>query len=225
MPGKLGKRGAIVAGLAAVAISTSAGTAWGAPASIVGQANDTFNAPVYAHDAGTVATLTSLGNQHNVTASAPGPDGQPLFRSATISGGSTPVNGTQFVAAGAYTFFCTVHPSTMVATLAVSGTPLPRPNVALRVLSGNLDKVAGNGKLRVRATNTGSASQVDLTAKLGKKTIGTVKDVNTPAGQSQATLKLSKAGKSRLGGRGSATVKVEGTVDFGSPATAKRKLR
>jgi plastocyanin len=225
MPGKSGKQVAIAAGLASIALSVAAGTAWGAPASIVGQADNTFNAPIYQHDAGTVATLTSLGNQHNVTASTPGPDDQPLFRSATISGGSTPVNGTQFVGPGTYSFFCTVHPSTMIATLAVTGTPLARPDVTLRVLSGNIDQVANKGKLRVRATNSGGASEVDLTAKLGTRTIGTVKDVNTPAGQSQATVKLSKAGKSRLGGRGSATVKVEGAVDFGSPAKVKRKLR
>lgn len=223
-PGKLGKRGAIAVGAAALALSAGAGTAWGAPASIVGQANDTYSAPTYAHDAGTVATMTSLGGSHNATASAPGPDGRPLFRSETISGGSTPVNGTQFVAAGAYTFFCTVHPGTMIATLNVTGTPLPRPNVALRVLSGKLNKVA-KGKLRVRATNTGSAGVVDLTAKLGNKTLGEVKDFNVGGGQSAtASLKLSKAGKSRLSGRSKATVKVEGAVDFAAPATAKRKL-
>jgi hypothetical protein len=81
------------------------------------------------------------------------------------------VNGTQYLSAGSYPFICTIHPSTMQATLNVIGTGLPRPTVDVAVSSRKLAKVLKKGKLAVKATTTGSP-EVKLTAALGKRTIG-----------------------------------------------------
>jgi len=68
---------------------------------------------------------------HDVTADAPGPDGQkPLFKSETIKGDGTevPVVGAQQLKTGTYTFHCSIH-FFMTGTLHVTdkGAPLPPP--------------------------------------------------------------------------------------------------
>ncbi|MGH2983516.1 MAG: cupredoxin domain-containing protein [Solirubrobacterales bacterium] len=216
------RRRAVLAGAASVAVvGVGAAVAWGAPANIVGQADNTFNASAYSHDGGTVAQLVVGGSTHNATASATGPDGKALFRSNTISSGNTPVNGTQYLSAGSYPFICTIHPTTMQATLNVTGTGLPRPTVDLAVTSRKLAKVLKKGKLAVKATTTG-APEVALTAALGKRTIATG---TVPAGGTTAALKLTKPGRQALAGKDKATVKVTGSIDFGAPDTVKAKLK
>jgi plastocyanin len=216
------RRGAL-AGAAgtAVLLCLGAAVALAAPATIVGQADNTFNQPSYSHDGSTVAQLTVGGSTHNATANATGPDGKALFRSATVSSGNTPVNGTQYLSAGSYPFICTIHPSTMQATLNVIGTGLPRPTVDVAVSSRKLAKVLKKGKLAVKATTTGSP-EVKLTAALGKRTIGSG---TIPAGGTTGTAKLTKAGKQALAGKKKATVTVTGAIDFGAPDTAKAKLK
>ncbi len=88
-----------------------------------------FGASSYDHTGGTVATLTWSGGSgpHSVISVAQSSPGHPLFSSATISSGSTPVNGTQYLAAGDYAFYCGVHGVSMSSTLHVTGTPLARP--------------------------------------------------------------------------------------------------
>ncbi|MGZ5331071.1 MAG: cupredoxin domain-containing protein [Solirubrobacterales bacterium] len=79
-------------------------------------------------DRGTVATFQNQDpgiSPHDVAAVDVGPNGQPLFRSATINQGQTPVNGTDTLAAGSYRFFCTVHPTAMAGELVVTGTAPP----------------------------------------------------------------------------------------------------
>jgi plastocyanin len=77
-------------------------------------------------------TVTFQNNDleiHDVSALDSGPDGKPLFSSATI--GPTqhaPVDGTVYLTTGRYAFNCTIHPymrGTLVVTSA--GTPQPRP--------------------------------------------------------------------------------------------------
>jgi hypothetical protein len=63
-----------------------------------------------------------------------------------------------------------------------------------------------------------------LVAKLGKSTIGKVDGLSLTAGQQFATVKLSKAGKSKLSKKSKASVTVTATIPFGTPATAKSKL-
>ncbi len=66
---------------------------------------------------------------------------------------------------------------------------------------------------------------VSLAATLGKATIAKASDLSTAAGQQFAVLKLTKSGKSKLRGLSKASVKLTATIPFGSPASAKGKLR
>jgi plastocyanin len=228
---KRGKRQGIfgVIGVAAVLAALIAAATALAVAETIVATDNTFSKAVYSMDQGDRPALQNMGgNQHNATASANGPDGRPLFDSPTIGTGTTTLNGTQYLTTGTYIFICTIHPDTMIATLSVSGlgTPVPRPSIALKVLSKNLDKIASKGKLPVRVQATTASQGVELEAKLGKKTVGEATGIDLAAGaRSTVALRLSKAARKQLGKKDKAKVKVEGTVPFGSPSTAKRKLR
>jgi plastocyanin len=214
------RRGALAAAVAATVLGLGAAVAWAAPAAIVGKADDTFDAGSYSHDGGTVAQLTVTGSNHNVSANANGPDGKVLFRSETISSGSAPVNGTQYLNAGSYPFICTIHPN-MQATLNVTGTGLPRPTVDVAVTSRKLSKVLKKGKLAVKVTTSG-APEVALAAILGKRTIATGR---VAPGGTTGALKLTKSGRQALAGKDKATLRVTGAIEFGAPDTAKAKLK
>jgi plastocyanin len=215
----------IVVGLAIVGALLAAGTAFAASQTIVGQADNTFSLPNYTSDQGAVATLQVTGSSHNVTASANGPDGKALFRSATISGGTTGVNGTQYLSAGSYPFVCTIHPG-MAATLVVSGngTPVPRPQVSLKVTSRKLSKVAKGG-LQVQSTASAKVDDFSLEAKLGNTSIGKATGLAIAQGQAFETIKLTKAGKSKLKKLKKASITVTGNVPFSTPATTTAKLK
>jgi plastocyanin len=190
----------------------------------------TFSKGTFTTGQGEVASFQNVnsGTSHNVTASGNGPDGQSLFRSATITSGQAPVDGTQYLAAGTYHFICTIHGSSMSADLVVtgSGTPLARPDIAVKVLSRKLDRVVSRGKLKVKVTASTESSDVALTARKGARKLGSKHKIDLAAGTSRKLkLPLTLAAKNALEGLGSAKVKVTGTVPFGSPATAKRKLR
>lgn len=216
----------IVVGLAVVGSLVAAGTAFAVSQTIVGQADNTFNAGSYTSDQGDVVPLQVTGSNHNATASALGPDGKALFRSATITGGTTPVNGTQYLSTGSYGFICTIHPS-MVATLVVSGngTPVARPHVDLSLAGNKLAKVAKKGSLLVQATASAKVDGFSLEAKLGKTSIGKSTGLSLPVGKASEVLRLTKAGKNKLKRLSKANITVTGDVPFGSPATAKAKLK
>jgi plastocyanin len=195
-----------------------------ASAPIIGQGDNTYSSSSYTIDQGEVAQLQVTGSSHNATASQTGPDRKALFRSPTISGGNTSVDGTQYLSSGDYAFFCTIHPDTMQATLHVStnGTPLARPQATLSLKSKSLSKAIKKGILVSINTN----SRIDgatLTAKLGKSTLGKA-TVSLAAGRQAELVKLSKAGKRKLRGRDTAKVTVTAEIPFGSPASAKAKL-
>ncbi|MDP9188391.1 MAG: hypothetical protein M3O25_03995 [Actinomycetota bacterium] len=217
------------AGLLA-AVGICAIGAFGAPAAVAAPAAiqggtaagaDLFSAPSYLHDAGTVATLTWVGGgRHNVTANAQGPDGEALFRSDTIGSGSTAVQGTQYVAQASYPFSCTIHPG-MNSSLAVNaGTPLPRPTIALKLASTKLAKVASKGKVSVKVTLAGGQPG-SVRIKLGKRVLGSKNIVRSGT----VAVALSAKGKASLEAKKKVTLKLEGSVDFGSPAKASGKLR
>jgi plastocyanin len=207
-----------------LAFGIIASGAWAASQTIVAQSDDTFSAQTYTADQGEIVQLQITGDTHNATAHQTGPDGQALFRSPTISSGSAGVQGTQYLSAGDYTFFCTVHLN-MQATLHVtsSGAPQARPSAQLTVRSKKLSKVSKKG-LMVAINSTAKVDGASLVAKLGKTTIGQASGQSFSVGQQFATVKLSKAGKSKLRGKSKATVTVTATIPFGSPATAKAKL-
>ena len=219
-----GRKLLFAAGLAAALVLFVGGLAFAA-APIVGEADNTFSTSTYAIDQGEVAQLQVNGSSHNATANQNGPDGQALFRSPTISGGATGVQGTQYLSAGDYAFFCTIHPTTMQATLHVTsaGAPQARPSAQLSVRSKKLAKVAKKGVL-VAITTSAKVDGASLVAKLGKATIGKIDGLSLAAGQQFATVKLSKAGKNKLKGKKKASIKVTATIPFGSPATTKSKL-
>jgi len=222
--GMTGRRLGLAIALVALGAMVYAGLALAA-APIIGQGDDTFSASTYTIDQGEVAQLQVTGSSHNVTANQNGPDGKALFRTPTISGGTAGVQGTQFLSSGNYSFFCSVHPSTMQATLQVTsnGTPQARPSAQVSVRSKKLAKASKKGIL-VAITATAKVDGASLVAKLGKTTIGKLDGVSLAAGQSFATVKLTKAGKSKLSKKSKASVSVTADIPFGSPATGKAKL-
>jgi plastocyanin len=165
-------------------------------------------------------------NQHNVTARNNGPDGKVLFSTPTLNGGqSTTLDGTQYLSAGTYTFFCTIHPTEMQATLVVTGngTPQARPSASAKLRTRTISKAVKKGLL-VAVTASTQVNGATVTAKLGKATLAK-KNASLAAGAQNVKLRLSKAGKSKLGRKGSAKVTVTVDIPFGSPATAKAKLK
>jgi plastocyanin len=222
-----GERVRLIFCLGAAGAVFVAGVALAATQTIEGRSDNTFSAATYTTDQGEVAPLQVTGGTHNATASGNGPDGKPLFRSATISGGTTPVNGTQYLTSGSYPFICTIHPSTMQATLVVTGngTPQARPHMDLKLVSSKLAKVVKKGKLRVGINASVRSDDVSVEAKLGKASLGRAQNLSLPAGPSSAVLKLTKAGKSKLAGRDKATILLNGSVAFGAPSSAKGKLK
>jgi len=184
------------------------------------------NDGTYNTDQGQVVPFQVGGGTHNVTSTQPGPDGKALFRSLTISGGNTPVSGTQYLTAGTYTFFCTVHPETMHATLVVSnnGTPQARPNGTLTVRTKKVSKALKRG-IQVGINMNSKIDGVNLIARLGKTVIARANALALAAGQQFEVLKLNKAGKNKLRGKSKATVKLTAEIPFGLPATAKAKLK
>jgi plastocyanin len=208
----------------AVAAMLGAGVALAASEEIVAGPSEAFSKSTYTTDQGAVVQFRDLGGSHNVTARQNGPDGKALFRSATISGGTAPVDGTQYLSSGNYAFLCTIHPTTMNGTLSVTGagTPLSRPQAALSLKSKSLAKAIKKGILVSIEAST-KIDGVTLTAKLGKVTIGKA-TVSLAAGAQADLVKLSKAGKSKLRARDTAKVTVTAEIPFGSPASAKAKL-
>jgi plastocyanin len=92
--------------------------------------HDEYGTPTVTIDQGqSVSFQNGDIDTHNVTASQTDANGNPLFSSTSIgSGKSAVVSGTQYLHAGTYTFFCTLHPF-MQGTLVVTsqGTPQTPP--------------------------------------------------------------------------------------------------
>jgi plastocyanin len=223
----------ILLGTVVLVLGVIAASAW-AVFQPIGAADNTFTggsgglAPTFMMDQGDRPTLTNGGgNPHNATARQNGPDGRAFFRTPDLSGGQqATLDGTQYLTAGSYPFFCTIHPTEMQATLVVTGngTPQARPSASLKVRTKTISKALKKGLL-VAVNASASVAGAELVAKLGKTTIGKATGVSLAQGQQTKVVKLSKSGKSKLRGKGKATVKVTADIPFGSPATAKGKLK
>jgi plastocyanin len=155
--------------------------------------------------------------------------GGPLFLTPTITGlADTLVQGTEYLTAGSYAFFCNVHPLSMTGTLNVTGmgTPVPRPKVDVKVLSGDIDKVANKRKARVRVKAITDADNVSLALKLKNLRLGGKGNIDLDAGQTRTVvLRLSRRAKNKLSDKERARVKLVGSVQFGANDTAFKLLR
>src|SRR5689334_25192637 len=103
-----GRRLWLVAAVAAFAAMAYAAAALAASDTIVGGPAESYDKATYNTDQGAVVQFQDLGGSHNVTARQNGPDGRTLFRTPTITSGTAGVDGTQYLPAGDYAFFCTV---------------------------------------------------------------------------------------------------------------------
>jgi plastocyanin len=217
----------LIIGLVGALALFGAGIALAASQTIEGTGANTYTATTYTTDQGEVVPFTVTGSQHNVTANGSGPDGKALFRSATISGGTTAVTGTQYLAAGNYTFFCSIHPTTMQATLHVTsnGTPQARPSATLSLVSKKISKVAKKGKLLVGVNMTAPVDGASLVASLGKATLGRANSLSLKAGQQTVAIGLGKSAKNKLAKKSKASVTLTADIPFGSPASGKGKLK
>jgi plastocyanin len=212
---------------AVAALGAMAYAAFALAADSIVATDDLYNAPTYTMNQGEQPNFANGGAlQHNVTANQKGPDKRVLFSTPTLDGGqSAPVDGTQYLTAGTYTFFCTIHPTEMQATLVVtgSGTPQARPTASLALRTKTISKALKKGLL-VSVNASTAISGATLTAKLGKATIGKT-GTALASGTQTKMLKLSKAGKSKLRKKSTAKVTVTADIPFGAPTSTKAKLK
>ena len=163
---------------------------------------------------------------HNVTAKGNAPTGGRFFRSRDIKGGTTPVEGAQYLSAGSYPFECTLHLG-MEATLVVSsdGTPKARPKVIAAVLRQTLDRVRKTGRLAVRLRSPTGARDVSLIARGAGAVLARQRGVAVAKGASRVIrLQLTRRGRAALAGRRTARISLTTKVPFGSAAPASRTL-
>ena len=185
----------------------------------------------FVQDLGETATFDNSQSSalHDVRATGRGPDGGPLFYSDLIPGGqTTPVKGTEYLAAGTYPFFCTIHGSAMSGDLVIDGskgTVVARPSVKAAILNQRLKKVRKSG-VRVKVTAKTASSGVAVAARKGGALLGTKRGLNFTAGQSRTlTIPLTKAGRKAISKGKVIKITVKATVEFGKPSNANRKIR
>ncbi|MBN8867671.1 MAG: hypothetical protein J0H98_08955 [Solirubrobacterales bacterium] len=191
----------------------------------------TFEPGPYSQDLGDVATFDNTGSTspHNVTSTATGPDGRPLFYSVSLLGGqSAEVKGTQYLPAGTYPFICTFHSPGMSGELIVDGgkgTIAARPTVRVSFAAQRLATVKRRGvKVKVKAVT--ASSGVAITAFRGKLKLGSKAGIKLAAGQTRTvTLPLTKAARRAIRKAKAVPIKLKATVLFGKPSTANRRVR
>lgn len=217
----------LVAGLGAMVGTANAGTTIRSSSTCC-----TFDAGPYVQDLGDIATFdnSQSTSPHDVVAKQKGPDGKPLFAAAAVLGGqSSTVYGTQYLDAGTYGFYCTIHGPSMSGELIVDpgkGTVVPRPSVKVSVLAQKLGQVKKSGvKVKIQAVT--ASKNVTVTASLGKVKLGSKGGTTLAAGQSKPlTIPLSKAGRKAISKvKKSVQISVKATLPFGKPATANRRVR
>jgi plastocyanin len=224
------RRKAIALPLAVVSLALLPASA-GAVADVITNSGNQFSQATFNSGVGDLVQFQRLGNAPHNVVSTQSSGGQPLFSSgAPISGGTSPVNGTQFLAPGTYPFVCEVHAG-MKASLIVSAssggsTPAAKPDIEVEIISRKLDKVVAKGKLVLEVQAITRSDDVSVSARLGKKTLGERTNLDLAAGQSlKVALKLKGAVRRKLAALDKAKVTAQATVPFGEPDTAKRVLK
>ena len=192
----------------------------------------TFAPGPYFQDLGEIPLFENPpdANPHNVTSTATGPDGGELFRSKTIGAGdTTPVAGTQYLEAGTYPFYCTLHGPSMSGELIVEdgkGAVVPRPSVKVSIPSQRLKKVRRSGRIKVKVRAVTASSGIAVTVKRGNKVIASASKVSLQAGASRVLkLKLTRKGRKAIRKGRKVSLTTKATVAFGKPSKAKRSLR
>jgi plastocyanin len=209
-----------------------AGTANATGVSIVASPDCcSFEPGPYVQGLGETAVFDNAGASapHNVESTQTGPDGQPLFAAEGILGGqTTPVNGTQYLKAGTYPFFCTIHGPSMSGELTIDGSQgkvVPRPSVKLSFVKQKLKRVRKAG-VKVKVKATAASKGVEVTATKGKVKLGSKSGLTLKAGQTKTvTLRLTKAGRKALKKVKVAKIKLKAKVPFGKTASASRRVR
>lgn len=228
--GGIGSR--IALGLA-VAIATLGAVTGAAQAAATIQSDPTeytFLPGSYTQGLGEVATFdNSLATSyHDVVTDTRGPDGGALFYSVMIPGGQvTPVKGTQYLTAGNYPFYCSLHGKAMSGELTIenSGKVMRRPSVAVSFVNQTLKQVRRAGvKVKIKAAT--ASNGVSVTAKKGKALIGSKRALNFKAGQTRVlTIPLTKAGRKAISKGKVVPISLRAAVEFGKPSNATRRVK
>jgi plastocyanin len=196
-------------------------------ADVIRNLGNSFDRSTYYMDQGDLVQYqyVGAGAPHNVR-STQFSAGNRLFSSDTISTGTTPVDGTQYLAPGTYPFICTIHPSQMVADLVVRKDSTPPPDGGGGPLI--LDLRAKEQALRKKLTFFATASVASTLVAESKKT----KDTETQLIANQKTkirAKLKRKARTRLDEKldenGKAKVKVKGTATTQSGAEATDEVK
>jgi len=173
-------------------------------------------------DQGTHVTLENRDStRHNIVSSGYAPDGSRLFRSGTVDPGlSAPVNGTEYLTAGEYSFFCSIHRG-MQGTLVVSsaGSPVPRPQTTdttrpglkLAVLTRSLNTALLRGRLLVHVRST-EFVHVRLAAWRHGRRLAIGRTVLHSAGFRGARLRLTRFGRRLFRKRDRVRISIRGVA-------------
>ena len=193
--------------------------AWGA-ADVIRNSGYSFDRPTYYSDEGELVQYEHSGGSPHDVVSTQYLDGRPLFQSALISSGTTPVNGTPFLAPGTYPFICTIHAG-MEAELVVrpfepppTEPPPNEPPVGDDPRDTTADiatirkvRAAGPARIkrgrkatyRVKITNSGDASATGVRMRVRGRGVGSGKSVGRiPGGTTRkvrVTVKPKKSGR------------------------------
>ena len=206
--------------LAVVILALAPTGAWGV-ADVIKSTNDNeFDRPTYNSDEGDLVQFQHTGGgPHNVTSTQLS-GGERLFSSATISSGTTPVNGTQSLPPGTYPFICTIHAPGMAAELVVreSGAPPPAPLT--------LDLEARKQELRKKVKFFATASVASTLIATGKAIKETTKQL---AANQKTTIeaKLKRKALNRIEDKGKGKVRIAATASdpSGTAATDTVKVK
>lgn len=185
----------------------------------------------YAQDRGQRAIFDNTGSTtyHDVEAKQKGPDGKALFSMGglTPGGKSAPIRGTEYLKAGSYPFYCTLHGTAMSGVLIINdaGTAVARPSVKVSLVNQKLRQVRKAGvKARIKAIT--ASTGVVITAKKGKVTLGSKRGLTLKAGQAKTiTLPLTKAGRKAVKKARSVKIKLGASVPFGKSVNTTRKVK
>jgi plastocyanin len=206
-------------------------------ADVIKNLGNSFDRSTYYSDQGDLVQYqyVGAGAPHNVR-STQFSGGERLFSSDTISTGTTPVDGTQYLAPGTYPFICTIHPSQMAAELVVREDGTPPPDDGTPPPDGGapltLDMAAKTQELKKKLRFTATANVASTLVAEGKK----IKDATEQLAANQRTkvkAKLKRKARNpleqKLEEKGRAGVKVTGTATTQSGAeatdTVKVKLK